>query len=133
MIKNYFVVLLDWWRRTMVLREKETSVIFKEREIWWCSVGMNIGVEIYGKGSQFTRPVLIFRKFNKDSFLGIPLTSQPKEGIWYVPLHVGEKETRAILSQARCLDSKRLVGRMGTLSDGDFSLVKSAFLDRYGS
>ena len=31
----------------------------KEREIWWCSVGLNVGTEIYGKGEDFARPVLI--------------------------------------------------------------------------
>lgn len=99
MLQNYFVILLDWWRRTVVLGEKQVKIVFKEREVWWCSIGMNIGVEIYGKGKKFTRPVLIFRKFNKDSFLGIPFTSQPKDGIWYVPLYVGGVEARAILAK----------------------------------
>jgi hypothetical protein len=35
-----------------------------EREIWWCSMGVNIGDEEDGKNELFERPVLILRKFN---------------------------------------------------------------------
>ncbi len=31
----------------------------KVGEIWWCRVGLNIGTEIYGKGNEYTRPVLV--------------------------------------------------------------------------
>ena len=31
----------------------------KEGEVWWCSVGENVGVEINGKHSLFLRPVLV--------------------------------------------------------------------------
>lgn len=71
MIKSYFLVLLDWWRTMVVLRDERPSKLFNEGEIWWCSIGMNIGVEIYGKGGRFTRPVLIFKKFTANSFLGV--------------------------------------------------------------
>ena len=37
---------------------------FSEREIWWCSVGINVGVEVNGKNSKFERPVLVLKKFN---------------------------------------------------------------------
>jgi hypothetical protein len=29
----------------------------KEKEIWWCRVGLNIGTEVYGKGKDYMRPV----------------------------------------------------------------------------
>ncbi len=37
---------------------------FHEREVWWCGIGINIGVEIDGKNSDFERPVLVVKKFN---------------------------------------------------------------------
>jgi hypothetical protein len=37
---------------------------FREKEIWWCSIGINIGDEQDGKNELFERPVLILRKFN---------------------------------------------------------------------
>jgi len=49
---------------------------FRELEIWWCSLGKNVGTEEDGKNNLFERPVLIFRKFNKEIFWGLPLTSR---------------------------------------------------------
>ena len=37
----------------------------KEREIWICNLGENIGFEEDGKGKDYTRPVLILKVFNK--------------------------------------------------------------------
>lgn len=44
---------------------QEQPVYFREREIWWCSVGINIGDEEDGKNNLFERPVLILKKFNE--------------------------------------------------------------------
>ena len=33
-----------------------TPPFFKEKEIWWCYFGENIGTEMNGKGDFFTRP-----------------------------------------------------------------------------
>ena len=38
------------------------NVFFKERDIFWASVGINIGYEQDRKGYIFSRPVLIFKK-----------------------------------------------------------------------
>jgi mRNA interferase MazF len=105
---------------------------FKEREIWWCSVGENIGYEINGKNNLFNRPVLIVRKLDKYSFLGVPLTSNRKEGSWYVFITHGDKISTAVVSQLRHLDYRRLDKRMATLDESDFSKVLSSLLDFIG-
>lgn len=56
---------------------------FKEREIWICNIGENIGFEEDGKGNSFTRPVLILKVFNRKFCHIIPLTTKRKEGIYY--------------------------------------------------
>ena len=33
----------------------------RQREIWWCSIGVNVGVEQDGKNSLYERPVLVVR------------------------------------------------------------------------
>lgn len=106
---------------------------FKEREIWWCSVGENIGNEINGKDILFNRPVLIVRKLDKYSFLGVPLTSSEKIGSWYVSITHGENKSTAVVSQIRHLDYKRLDKKMATLDEVDFGrviLVLSAFITK---
>jgi len=131
MVKDYFLLLLDWFRTVVLLHDKKSAPTFKEGEIWWCSIGMNIGREIFGKGRDFLRPVVVFKKIGKDSFLGIPLTTQLKDGSWYVPVFHGSVERRAILSQVRVFDGKRLMKLMGTLSDRSFKNLKERFAAFY--
>jgi len=133
MIKDNFLILLDWWRTSVVLRDKKSKPNFNEGEIWWASIGMNVGVEIFGKGSEFARPVIVFKKFNEDAFLAIPLTSRSKEGMWYFPVVHNETTRIAILSQIRALDAKRLLSKMGTLSDDEFQKIKEQFTVLYAS
>ena len=94
---------------------------------------MNIGEEIFGKGAKFTRPVLIFRKFTGNSFLGLPLTKQEKQGTWYVDITLHGEKNWVMLNQARILDKKRLINRIGTLDDTDFKKIKENFLKFYAS
>ena len=129
---EYILKLLDWCKIAISLRHNTASVLFKETEIWGCHVGLNAGVEVFGKGDQFARPVLVFKKLNAKSFLGIPLTSQLKNGSWYVPMQCNGKEARAILSQVKILDKGRLMKRIETIQESEFIRIKSAFLDFYG-
>ena len=133
MIKDYFLALLEWCGVKILLWNKPPITMFKEGELWWCCIGMNVGVEIFGKGKRFARPVLVFKKFNAYSFLGIPLSTQQKQGSWYVPIIHDNKERMAILCQIKTYDSIRLTKRIGTLSDNAFSRVKQTFLNLYGS
>ena len=132
-MRDYIIAVLDWCKIKIFLFDKRTHVLFKEGEIWWCSIGMNVGVEIFGKGRTLTRPILIFKKFSPNSFLGIPLTSKIKEGKWYIPIISKGKSQGAILSQLRTFDSRRLVKRIETMHDNNFQKVRSAFLEFYGS
>lgn len=101
------------------------NIQYKEEEIWWCSVGLNIGIESCGKGQYFRRPVLIMRKLSQTSFIGIPLTTQLKQGTWFQEIKHNGKGACAILSQVRLFDSHRLQRRIGTLDKQDFTEVKN--------
>lgn len=104
------------------------SPLFREQEIWWCSLGANVGFEEDGKNELFERPVLVFRKFNKELFFGLPMTSKKKEGKYYYSLNFHDAERSAILSQLRVLSGKRLIRRIGKISDKQFSMLENAFL-----
>jgi len=97
--------------------DKDKVPQFSEREVWWCALGVNVGFEQDGKGEQFTRPVLILRKFGKAMFFGVPLTSQPRDDIFH--FNIGEIEDgvvpRASLTQSRMLSANRLVSRIGRI------------------
>lgn len=101
---------------------------FSEGQIWWTATGENVGVEINGKSGDFSRPVLILKKYSNLCFLGIPLTSQPHDGSWYVEFEFREKKQYAVLVQARMFSAARLYNRMGKVSTGDLKKIKVGFL-----
>ncbi|MEK7665303.1 MAG: type II toxin-antitoxin system PemK/MazF family toxin [Patescibacteria group bacterium] len=118
-----------WHTLKSRIEAEHTPRLFREREIWWCSLGANVGVEEDGKHTRFERPVLVLRKFNKEMFWALPLTSKEKYGAYYqsVDLH-GEKRT-VMLSQLRVLSTKRLIRRLGKMSERSFGLIEQSVID----
>ena len=105
---------------------------YKEREIWWCTLGVNIGTEQNGTGeeSQFARPVLIVKSFGKKICLVVPITSSPKVHKYRLAIgHIEDKQASVILSQIRVVDIKRLTDRIKVLDKTNFRKVKEAIKD----
>lgn len=102
--------------------------LVNQGDLWWCAVGENMGVEISGKGNNFTRPVIVLKKFGRLAFFGIPTTTNTaRTGTWYVAFrHKGVNEV-AMLTQARMFSYKRLDRKMGRLDDEDYTKIKEAF------
>lgn len=124
--------LQNWLPVKIKLATNDKLPAFKEGEIWWSAAGENIGVEINGKNAQFLRPVLIYHKFNRRSFLGIYLTSQPKiAGTWYVPFVFHGRHQNAVLNQIRAMSALRLYRRMGTIDESDLLKIRQGFLKLY--
>jgi mRNA interferase MazF len=99
----------DTWNLQKKTLEKtnEETISFHEREIWWCSVGINLGDEQDGKNSLFERPVLVIKKFNKKIAWVLPLSTKEKEGIYYYTLEYDGRRFTVLLSQLRLLSNKR--------------------------
>lgn len=103
---------------------EDIDFYFKEREIWWASLGANIGFEEDGKNEKFERPILILKKFNREMLWALPLTSKDKTGKYYYQFeHKGEKYS-VILSQLRTISSKRLSRKIRKFPESDFEKVK---------
>ena len=74
----------DEWNETKKKTEfNERKVGIKSRELFWVKIGQNIGSEEYGKGENFTRPVIIIRKLTHDLFLGVPTTTALKHDDYF--------------------------------------------------
>lgn len=122
---NYMNIQKDFdgWnmeKKRFHLSEKPDDFYYHEREVWWCAIGANIGVETDGKHNSFERPILVLKKFNKEMFWGIPLTSRKREGTFYTE---AGNNSWAMLSQLRTWSSKRLLRRIGMLSKEDFESI----------
>lgn len=128
MIINYIKFIQEWCKLKTALWKKQNKVVFKQGDIWWCSLGINLGEEMFGKGTKFTRPVLIFRKYDRFSFFAIPLTTKNKVGTWYCSFtHSGKPQT-AQLAQGRVVSYKRIKELIGKIDSVDFDKVKEAFI-----
>ena len=99
--------------------------MFKERDIWWASIGINIGFEEDGKHEKFIRPVLVLKKFNRELFLGIPMSTKLKDNRYYIPVTVKGKTVSVLISQIRVFSAKRIQDKLAELDKGDFERVKN--------
>lgn len=118
---------LDNW--TTVKRRLDAApniLTFKTREIWWCSLGKNIGHEQDGKRALFNRPVLIVRKMNYRLFWGVPLTTQIKDNPHYYPFRFDDRDQCAMLTQLRLWDAKRITHKMGRLHEREYKSICQA-------
>lgn len=122
----------SWIKLKEQIDHTERRIYSKEREIWWCNLGVNIGYEQDGKGENFLRPVLIYKKHNSKIFTAIPLSTKIKENNYlYHKFSFQGKEQSAIVAQARTIDSKRLVNKMGEMSKGQYKGIKEKFLETF--
>ena len=115
----------QWNEQKKRLQATEVRRLFNQRDLWWCALGCNIGDETQGKGKNFARPVLIYRKFNAHLFLGFPLTTKIKDNIHYHTFEFRGRKQALMLSQPRVLDAKRLIDRMGRLPETQFQGIKA--------
>jgi mRNA interferase MazF len=115
-----------WNEQKKQIHARNDGIYFHEREVWWCSLGVNIGFEQDGKNELFERPVLVVKKFNREVLWAVPLTRTDKRNVYYFPVSVGEQNSAVVLSQLRLISSKRLQRRMHKLPKGQFKRVVKA-------
>src|SRR3989344_2024544 len=117
----------NWHALKSKINSDDKQLLYRAQEVWWCSLGANVGVEADGKKDLFERPVLVFRKFNKDMFWGLPMTSQEKDKRpFHFSVSLHDQEQVVVLSQLRVLSSKRLIRRLTKISDSQFDLLNKA-------
>jgi mRNA interferase MazF len=116
-----------WNLEKKSIHSNQEFPFYNEREIWWCSLGVNVGFEQDGTGQKFDRPVLVIKGFNKNTFLCVGLTGKKKIGKYYFYLgKIEGRDSTAVLSQIRVIDTKRLIRKIETLEDKTFQeLMKS--------
>ena len=103
--------------------KSKTPPLFNERDIWWVSVGVNVGFEEDGKNENFVRPVLVIKKFNRELFLGVPMSTKLKDNKYYIPVSVKKQTVSVMISQLRVFSSKRIWNKLAELDEGDFFRV----------
>jgi mRNA-degrading endonuclease toxin of MazEF toxin-antitoxin module len=87
---------------------KHRSPLVSEGDIWWASVGENVGSENNGKSGLFSRPVVIYKKLSHGFYFVVPTTTQERSGTWFVAFRQQAKRMVACLHQTRSIDYRRL-------------------------
>jgi mRNA-degrading endonuclease toxin of MazEF toxin-antitoxin module len=111
------------WNELKKKINSRNPIYVSERDIWFCSVGLNVGSEQSGKHELFERPVLVIKKVTANTFIGVPLTSNKKKGSWYV--EIASTNSSAIISQIKLFDTRRLARKIGVISVEEFEIIKN--------
>ena len=137
-MKRDYIKDFDTWNVVKKRTDESSRKVYAHpREVWWCSLGVNIGVEADGKNENFERPVLVVRVYNKDSMLVLPITGKAREDTFHAPLTLkevnresGDTFTKTVyvkLTQSRVISNKRLLRKVDTISEADFERIVTIF------
>lgn len=124
------------------INKRASGPFYRERQVFWCDLGVNIGFEQDGAGEKYARPVVILKGFNRHVCLAIPLTTSTKENPYYFPLAITYKDeylkqttlpipsqSFAIISQIRLIDTKRLDTQIGYIPKDTFAILRKTIKD----
>ena len=126
----------DSWNKVKKDLSQVIGKQFENRQIWWTSIGYNLGDESFGKNHLYERPVLVLRKLSSNAFVGIPFTTTKSEGSYfyeyrYTHVDVEGKEVIQIvylmLHQVRIFSNKRLLRKLGKMAEINFQEAKEKF------
>lgn len=120
----------QWNEQKKLIHEVNGHKLYTVREIWWCSLGLNIGSEQDGTGEEFDRPVLILKGLSRETCYIIPLTTSLKIHKARVQIGlVNGQLASVLLSQIRVIDTKRLIEKIGFLDKEIFLQVRKIAKD----
>ena len=108
---------------------KEVDVLIRERDIWWCKIGKNVGQEQDGVGDNFSRPIIILKKLDSKTCIILPLTTQENIGSWFYELeNVNNKKAWVMLNQIKLISVNRLYYYIGYVKKEDFIKIKKKLI-----
>lgn len=95
------------------------------REVWYVHIWINIWFETLWKWKDFKRPVLVIKKI-WGMFLCVSMSTKWKDSKFYYELSENyfQKKSYVVLSQWKCIDKKRFIDHIGTVSEEDFEAIK---------
>ena len=118
----------DSWnelKKKIEAEKNEPDKFPKEGEVWMSSLGRNIGFEQNGSGANFSRPVLIVKKFNNHMFWCVSLSTKQKNFDFYFNYtDQNNQKVSAILAQMKLVSVKRLKRKLYELNGDKLQEIK---------
>ena len=123
----------NWNKHKKIVDNKKhgDSFYIRDGELWWCSVGLNIGVEIDGKNEIYERPVFILKNHNKDIVSILPVTTKVKDTYYQYNFEYKSKHQSVVLTQVKAIDTKRLSRKIGVLPKNLRKEILEKFVSLY--
>jgi len=128
-IKEVAEKFVSWTKLKIKIHFSEKNFVVKERQIWWASIGQNVGIEQNGKNCNFERPILILRRFNDEQFWALPITSKVKIGKYYHAFVQNDVRYSVCLSQLRVMDKRRLLRHLGEMNEVDYLEIRKKIVE----
>jgi mRNA interferase MazF len=120
-----YIKRFDEWTEVKKKIEKEERIIsLRKGDIRWCSIGVNVGMEIDGKGAGFTRPVLVLRVIGSHLALVAPLSTKIKTIPGYIAFDFQGKTLSVCANQIKMISQKRIYERQGKMSNNKFLALR---------
>lgn len=117
----------DDWNKEKKRVDLQSPRLYMARQMWWASLGVNVGSEQDGTGVGYQRPVLIVKGISTETCFVVPLTTSSKKHRYRVRIGtIDEREASAVISQLRLIDTKRLVNKIGFLDTVKFQEIRKA-------
>lgn len=126
---TYIKQFEKWGNKKKALNDIKISdsFYFLEREIWWASVGVNIGKEIDGKHENFERPIIIIKKISSDTFIALPISSQSGKRPGYTMMH-NNQVRYVLIEQIRYMSINRLQRLISRMNEFEFNEIKKIII-----
>ncbi|MEI6022372.1 MAG: type II toxin-antitoxin system PemK/MazF family toxin [bacterium] len=105
------------------IEKNKKSLYANQREVWWCSIGINVGSESCGKNELFERPVLILKVIQKELLLVVPLSTKDKDSKYHIDISFSDTKSFAQLEHIKTISSKRLSRKVGRIPKPMFEKV----------
>ncbi len=118
----------NWASLKKRLHDRPGTAYAHPREVWWCSIGTNVGAEMDGKNENFERPVLVLRVYNKETLLVLPMTTKEKHDPFHHRVHFDSRDVWISLTQVRLVSNRRLIRKVDTLSVDQLEEVRNALI-----
>lgn len=130
MQEKYVKKFDEWNQRKKILNDRiiPDDFFVLEREIWWVSWGVNIGIEIDGKHDPFERPALVLKLCGYDGCLVLPISTKSKVGKGFYPLVYRNEKMTISLLQIRFMSINRLLRLVRRMEEKEFLKIKKKFL-----
>jgi len=113
----------SWNKIKKNIQVNRSSLFCNVREIWWCSLGVNVGSEEDGKNEVFERPVLVLKVFNKDIVRVAPLTRREREDRYHKQIFYENRNGSVIISQIKTISTKRFSRKLCRLEKDQFEKI----------